>query len=138
VSFLDRCECHFDNESSGLTIYCTGNSWALKEMSPMDFIPHTVCLTVYSGGPDEFMETPLNNLLKQIEAGTMPVQVGKVFKIDKIVEAHDTMEKVSHLQTRAMVVETFVLAVLCREWQNADTTFPSTPEPRSWEDCSPD
>ncbi|ETI20490.1 hypothetical protein G647_08527 [Cladophialophora carrionii CBS 160.54] len=70
-----------------------GNSWSLKEFSPMDVIPHCVGLTVYSGGPDEFMETPLNDLLKQIEAGTMPVQIGKVFKIDQIVEAHDTMEK---------------------------------------------
>jgi NADPH:quinone reductase-like Zn-dependent oxidoreductase len=59
----------------------------------MDEIPHTSYLTVYSGGPDEFMETPLNDLLKQIEAGTMPVGIGKVFKIDQIVEAHDTMEK---------------------------------------------
>jgi NADPH:quinone reductase-like Zn-dependent oxidoreductase len=59
----------------------------------MDVIPHCVGLTVYSGGPDEFMETPLNELLHQIEAGTLPVQVGRVFKIDQIVEAHETMEK---------------------------------------------
>ncbi|EXJ54415.1 hypothetical protein A1O7_09754 [Cladophialophora yegresii CBS 114405] len=70
-----------------------GNSWSFQEFSPMDVIPHCVSLTVYSGGPNEFMETPLNELLKQIEAGTMPVQVGKVFKIDQIVEAHETMEK---------------------------------------------
>ena len=70
-----------------------GNAWAFKEFAPMEVIPHTVSLTVYSGGPDEFMTTPLNDLLKQIEAGSMPVSVGKVFKIDQIVEAHDTMEK---------------------------------------------
>lgn len=70
-----------------------GNSWTFKDFSPMEAIPHTVCLTVYSGGPDEFMETPLNALLQQVEAGTMPIQIGRVFKIDQIVEAHDTMEK---------------------------------------------
>ncbi|EXJ69468.1 oxidoreductase [Cladophialophora psammophila CBS 110553] len=70
-----------------------GNSWTMKDVSPMELIPHTVCLTVYSGGPAEFKETPLNDLLKQIEAGTLPVQIGKVFKLDDIVEAHDTMEK---------------------------------------------
>ncbi|KIW62646.1 hypothetical protein PV04_10803 [Phialophora macrospora] len=70
-----------------------GNSWSFAEFAPMDVIPHCVCLTVYSGGPDEFMETPLNELLKQIEAGSLPVQIGRVFKIDQIVEAHETMEK---------------------------------------------
>ena len=59
----------------------------------MEAIPHTVCLTIYDGGPVEFMDTPLNDLLKQIEAGTMPIGIGKVVKIDQIVEAHDTMEK---------------------------------------------
>ena len=49
--------------------------------------------TTYNGGPEEFQETPLNDLLKQIEAGTMKVQVGKVFHLDEIVEAHRTMEE---------------------------------------------
>jgi len=70
-----------------------GNAWALKEFSPMEAIPHTVCLTIYDGGPVEWMKTPLSDLLKQIEDGSMHVSVGKVFKIDQIVEAHDTMEK---------------------------------------------
>ena len=48
---------------------------------------------IYSGVPIEFMETPLIDLLKQVEAGKLPLQVGKVFHIDDIVQAHDTMEK---------------------------------------------
>ena len=56
-------------------------------------IPSTACLTIYDGGPNEFQETPLNDLLKQIEKGTMKVQVGKVFRLDDIVEAHRTMEE---------------------------------------------
>ena len=59
----------------------------------MDSIPHTACLTVYDGGPTEFREMPFTDLLKQIEDGSMPVRVGKVFKLDQIVEAHDTMER---------------------------------------------
>lgn len=73
--------------------HLSGNSWTMESFSPMEAIPGTVCLTVYSGGPNEFKETPLNDLLKQIEAGTMPIQIGKVFKLDEIVQAHDTMEK---------------------------------------------
>ena len=49
--------------------------------------------TTYNGGPEEFQETPLNDLLKQIEAGTMKVQIGKVFHLDEIVEAHRCMEE---------------------------------------------
>lgn len=48
--------------------------------------------TTYNGGPEEFQNTPLSELLKQIEAGTMKVQIGKVFKLDEIVEAHRCME----------------------------------------------
>jgi NADPH:quinone reductase-like Zn-dependent oxidoreductase len=49
--------------------------------------------TTYNGGPEEFQNTPLNDLLKQIEAGTMKVQIGKVFHLDDIVEAHRCMEE---------------------------------------------
>ena len=70
-----------------------GNKWAFDEFSPMDAIPSTVSLTTYNGGPEEFLETPLNDLIKQIEEGTMHVQVGKVFHLDEIVEAHRCMEE---------------------------------------------
>jgi NADPH:quinone reductase-like Zn-dependent oxidoreductase len=58
----------------------------------MESIPHTACLSVYDGGPTEFRELPLTELLQQIENGSMQIKVGKVFKLDQIVEAHDTME----------------------------------------------
>lgn len=70
-----------------------GNSWALDSFSPMDSIPTAVCLTTYSGGPGDFMLTPLADLVKQIAAGTMHVQIGKTFHIDQIVEAHRCMEE---------------------------------------------
>ena len=59
----------------------------------MEAIPSTACLTVYDGGPTEFREMPLAELLKDIENGSMPLKVGKVFKLDQIVEAHDAMER---------------------------------------------
>jgi NADPH:quinone reductase-like Zn-dependent oxidoreductase len=34
------------------------------------------------------MLTPLDELVEQIAAGTLRVQVGRVFKLDDIVEAH--------------------------------------------------
>ena len=59
----------------------------------MESIPHTACLTIYDGGPTEFQELPLTELLKQIQDGSMTVKIGKVFKLDEIVEAHETMEQ---------------------------------------------
>ncbi len=59
----------------------------------MDSIPTSVCLTSYDGGPAAFMSTPLQELVDQIEAGTLPMTVGKTFKLDEIVEAHRTMEE---------------------------------------------
>jgi NADPH:quinone reductase-like Zn-dependent oxidoreductase len=59
----------------------------------MEAIPGRVYLTRYGGGPKEFQEMPFNELLKQVAAGTLHVEVGKVFRIDEIVEAHETMDK---------------------------------------------
>src|ERR1700756_4484960 len=70
-----------------------GNKWSFDDFSPMDVIPTSVCLTTYDGGPEDFMRTPLDELVEQIAAGTLRVQVGKVFKLDDIVEAHRCMEE---------------------------------------------
>ena len=70
-----------------------GNKWSFDDFSPMDVIPTSVCLTTYDGGPEDFMLTPLDELVEQVAAGTLPVQVGRVFKLDDIVEAHRCMEE---------------------------------------------
>jgi NADPH:quinone reductase-like Zn-dependent oxidoreductase len=69
-----------------------GNKWSIDNFSPMDVIPTSVGLTTYDGGPDDFMRTPLEALIDQIAAGTLHVNVGKVFRLDDIVEAHRCME----------------------------------------------
>jgi NADPH:quinone reductase-like Zn-dependent oxidoreductase len=38
-----------------------------------------------------FMLTPLDELVEQVAAGRLRVQVGRVFKLDDIVEAHRCM-----------------------------------------------
>lgn len=70
-----------------------GNKWWLDKFSPMDSIPNCVNLTVYDGGVTEFMEMPLNNMVRQIEEGTMVAAIGKVFKLDDIVEASRVQEE---------------------------------------------
>jgi NADPH:quinone reductase-like Zn-dependent oxidoreductase len=70
-----------------------GNKWSIDNFSPMDVIPTAVSLTTYDGGPDDFMRTPLEELIEQIAAGTLRVNVGKVFHLDEIAEAHRCMEE---------------------------------------------
>lgn len=84
-----------------LTDMLQGNKWSLDDFSPMESIPSTACLTVYDGGPNEFREMPFTELLKQIEDGKMEARIGKVFQLDQIVEAHDTME---HNRARGKIV----------------------------------
>lgn len=70
-----------------------GNKWSFDDFSPMDAIPSTVKLTTYNGGNREFMETPYTELVSQIKAGKIHVEVSKTFSLDEIVEAHRVMEE---------------------------------------------
>jgi NADPH:quinone reductase-like Zn-dependent oxidoreductase len=47
----------------------------------------------YGGEQEDFHALPLEELVEQVVQGTLPIQVGKVFYIDDIVEAHRTMEQ---------------------------------------------
>ena len=52
-----------------------------------------VNLTTYAGGVEDFMATPLQDFVDEVESGGAKVPIGKVFSIDEIVEAHRTMEE---------------------------------------------
>ena len=70
-----------------------GNKWSFDHFAPMEAIPTAVCLTSYGGEVEDFIRTPLQELCDQIAAGELHVQVGKVFRLDEIVEAHRLMEE---------------------------------------------
>jgi NADPH:quinone reductase-like Zn-dependent oxidoreductase len=70
-----------------------GNKWAFENFAPMEKIPTAVCLTSYAGESEDFMRTPLEELARRIAAGTLKIQVGKVFPMEEIVEAHRLMEE---------------------------------------------
>ncbi|KAK5118820.1 hypothetical protein LTR62_000029 [Meristemomyces frigidus] len=92
TTLLDSLQCVAPNGTVCMT-GMVGDSWSLKDFSPMDSIPTSVCLTSYDGGPKAFMNTPLQTMVEQIEAGTLPISIGKTFSLDEIVEAHRTMEQ---------------------------------------------
>jgi NADPH:quinone reductase-like Zn-dependent oxidoreductase len=70
-----------------------GNKWSFENFAPMEAIPTAVSLTTYAGESEDFMRMPLEDLVEQIAAGTLHVQVGKIFHLDEIVEAHRCMEE---------------------------------------------
>ena len=92
TSLLDSLRCAAEGGIVCMT-GIVGNKWALDSFAPMDAIPTAVNLTSYAGESKDFLQTPLEDLAKQIAAGTLHVQVGKVFHLDDIVEAHRTMEE---------------------------------------------
>ncbi len=58
----------------------------------MGAIPSTVNLTTYAGGSTDFIETPLQMVVNEVEEGRMTPMFGRVFHLDGIVEAHRCME----------------------------------------------
>jgi NADPH:quinone reductase-like Zn-dependent oxidoreductase len=70
-----------------------GDKWSFDNFSPMEVIPTAVRLTTYDGGADDFMRTPLQQLVDKVEAHSLRVHVGKVFHLDEIAEAHRCMEE---------------------------------------------
>jgi NADPH:quinone reductase-like Zn-dependent oxidoreductase len=70
-----------------------GNKWSFENFAPMDAIPTAVSLTTYAGESEDFMRTPLQELVDQIAGATLHVQIGKTFHLDEIVEAHRCMEE---------------------------------------------
>jgi NADPH:quinone reductase-like Zn-dependent oxidoreductase len=69
-----------------------GNKWTLDGWNPMEAIPSGTYLTAYSGGTKDFLATPLTKLAEQIAGGRLPLQIGRVFQLEQIVEAHELME----------------------------------------------
>jgi NADPH:quinone reductase-like Zn-dependent oxidoreductase len=91
TTILDSLQCVRGGGSVCMT-GIVGGKWEMESFSPMPAIPHAVNLTTYSGGPEDFMATPLNELVGQIKEGKLKINIGKVFKLDEIVEAHRVME----------------------------------------------
>jgi NADPH:quinone reductase-like Zn-dependent oxidoreductase len=70
-----------------------GEARSLQGFAPAEAIPSTVYLTSYHGGAESFMQTPLQTLLEKIAAGRLPIQVGKLFTLEQVREAHQCMEE---------------------------------------------
>lgn len=91
TTLLDSLQCAAMGGSVCMT-GMVGNASRLERFSPMGAIPTAVNLTSYSGGAEDFMSTPLQQVVDAVEAGTFEPPIGKVFELADIVDAHRTME----------------------------------------------
>lgn len=79
----------------GGTVCMTGmlsESWSIADFAPMEFIPATVWLTIYDSGQIKSPVKDFQAFIESLEVGEYQLKIGKVFKIDQIVEAHKLME----------------------------------------------
>ena len=70
-----------------------GDRWSFTDFAPMDMIPTAVSLTTYAGDVQDFLAMPLQDLVDQVAARNLNVGIGRVFRLDEIVEAHRAMEE---------------------------------------------
>ena len=92
TTLLDSLQCVALGGSVCMT-GMVGNAWQFEQFSPMGAIPTAVNLTTYSGGSDDFVATPLQQVVDAVDAGTFAPPIGRTFAIDDIVEAHRVMEE---------------------------------------------
>jgi hypothetical protein len=49
-------------------------------------------LTVYAGGPDDFIAMPLDDIAERIVSGQMTIPI-KTYQLNEITEAHRAMDE---------------------------------------------
>ena len=92
TTLLDSLQCVARHGSVCMT-GMVGNAWEFDRFTPMGAIPSTVSLTTYAGESTDFMATPLQMVVNEVEAGRMTPKIGAMFDLDAIVEAHRRMEE---------------------------------------------
>jgi NADPH:quinone reductase-like Zn-dependent oxidoreductase len=69
-----------------------GDKWTWGKWNSIKGNPPGSYLTAYNGGLNNFIQTPSTELVKQIMKGNLTLQIGKVLRVDEIVEAHALIE----------------------------------------------
>ncbi|MGN8244748.1 alcohol dehydrogenase catalytic domain-containing protein [Cellulomonas soli] len=79
----------------GGTVCFTGmlsDRWTIPEFYPMDWLPNGVRLTAYSGEASDLPAPVLQGFLDAVADARARVPVGRVYRLDDIVQAHRDME----------------------------------------------
>ncbi len=68
------------------------DQWTVPEFYPMDWLPNGVRLTAYSGEAADLTPEVLQGFLDAVAAGRAAIPLGRVYRLDDIVQAHRDME----------------------------------------------
>jgi NADPH2:quinone reductase len=68
------------------------NEWIVKDFYPIDYLPHGVRLTAYSGDAADLPAAVLDDFLAAVSAGEVSVPTDRTYRLDEIAEAHQRME----------------------------------------------
>jgi len=80
---------------TGGTVCFTGmlsDQWTIPEFYPMEWLPNGVRLTAYSGEAADLTADALQEFLDAIQGGRAAVPIGRVYRLEDIVQAHRDME----------------------------------------------
>lgn len=78
--------------------------WSIPNFAPMEFIPATVCLTIFDSGQMRCAPELFQEFIDLVERGEIKLKVDQVFSLNQVVEAHRYME--SNQATGKIVVLT--------------------------------
>ena len=79
----------------GGTVCFTGmlsDQWTIPEFYPMDWLPNGVRLTAYSGEAADLTPAVQQDFLNAVAAGEGTIPLGRVYRLDQIVQADHDME----------------------------------------------
>ena len=69
-----------------------GNEWTMNSFTPMGDIPSLGRLTVYMGDSKNLTKELLQDFIKEVEKGTIKLNIDKIFSLDTVTDAHQHME----------------------------------------------
>ncbi len=70
-----------------------GGGWVLSEFRPMADVPTGVKLTSYAGESSDITPTQLQEYVSLVESGELKLKLGPTFPLEKLREAHTTMDE---------------------------------------------
>ena len=79
----------------GGTVCFTGmlsDTWTITDFYPLDWLPNGVRLTAYSGEAADLTAAVLHDFLDAVGRGQASIPLGRVYRLDEIVQAHHDME----------------------------------------------
>ena len=68
------------------------DQWTIPDFYPMDWLPNGVRLTSYSGGAEDLTPAVLQEFLDAVAAGEATIPLGRSYRLDEVVRAHQEME----------------------------------------------